>query len=789
MNYIRLSLLVSYAFSFLSYGIASSIEDKLSMFEEGSEGESTPFHGQIRQTNQQLAALKQHLSEVYTQIDDMNESDLHDAEYELLLDQVNQIKNEISSAEKDYRKLVVEEAKQEGESYGIWDQEEMPLSQLVMEYGSSEYLYVIPPEINNIKVHVHSHLPIPRESWAKLIDLLLAQNGVGVKEINPFTKQLFLHKQDLVGIQHVFTAPQQLRLASDTERVAYIFSPSLDNLKAAFYFFDRFKDPKKTFIYTVGNKIAIVSLKDEVQKLLTLYDSIWERDGDKMTKVVALSRIPTDEAIKILKTYFGSLADGNRYAMSKGGNELSVHPLKQENSIILIGTKEAVSKAESIVKETESQMEDPSEMTVYWYTCSHSDPNDLAEVLEKVYNSLIYYSVDDGTPRAATNIIYNDNKAEIHEENTGSPVFEDPRLINPVTPPLVQAGTIDKQTRTSSTTHFIPYPKTGSLMMVVRKDTLPKIKELLKKLDVPKKMVQIEVLLCEKKLNQQTNSGLNVLKLGSAASGQHNTSIIYDASPKSPVKGLFEFFISRKKPNSWIPAYDLSYHFLLAQEDMRINASPSILTVNQTPATISIVEEISINNGAAPIDTNSNITFEKSYTREQFGITIVMTPTIHDVIEQDEGKASITLDTNITFDTPKNDIDDRPKVNRRHIQNQVRVLDGQTIIIGGLRKKQAEDKTEKIPFLGEIPGIAKLFGTSKMTDQMTEMYIFITPKVVTDPKFDLERILKEELLKRPGDMPEIVERIMEARQRKRQRLFEQSFKLIFGNLDGPSANY
>ena len=39
----------------------------------------------------------------------------------------------------------------------------------------------------------------------------------------------------------------------------------------------------------------------------------------------------------------------------------------------------------------------------------------------------------------------------------------------------------------------------------------------------------------------------------------------------------------------------------MAQEDVRIKANPSVLAINQTPAQISIVEEISINNGAFPI--------------------------------------------------------------------------------------------------------------------------------------------------------------------------------------------
>jgi len=322
-------------------------------------------------------------------------------------------------------------------------------------------------------------------------------------------------------------------------------------------------------------------------------------------------------------------------------------------------------------------------------------------------------------------------------------------------------------------------------MMVVRKDTLPKLKELLKKLDVPKKMVQMEVLLCEKKINSQTNSGLNLLKLGSAASNTHQTGIDFDSSSSAPLRGLFEFFISRTKKTASFPAFDITYNFLMSQDDVRINASPSIITMNQTPATISLVEEISINNGAAPIETNSNITFEKSFTRDQFGITIVLTPTVHEPdLDDPDGKHSVTLQTNITFDTPKSDKNDRPKVNRRHIENEVRVLDGQTIILGGLRKKSADDTTEKIPFLGEIPGIAKLFGSSVMTNQYTEMFIFITPKIITDPKNDLDKIREEEMLRRAGDLPEYLQRLYDAQQRKKRRLFSQSFRLIFGNNNG-----
>ena len=66
-------------------------------------------------------------------------------------------------------------------------------------------------------------------------------------------------------------------------------------------------------------------------------------------------------------------------------------------------------------------------------------------------------------------------------------------------------------------------------------------------------------------------------------------------------------FLLHGDSSKHFPAYDLALNFLMTQEDIQLNAAPSVITVNQTPATISIVEEISINNGAAPVDTNKGI--------------------------------------------------------------------------------------------------------------------------------------------------------------------------------------
>ena len=622
-----------------------------------------------------------------------------------------------------------------------------------------------------------------------MLEIILSHNGVGMKKINPYARQLFIFKQDPSAVQTIASRPEHLRLLPSSMRVCYVFSPPIEQVKSVFQFFERFSDAKQTFVYQVSRKIAIVSSKDEIEKLLTLYNTVWEDPKGKACKVVSLSKISAKEMEKILQSFFGDSIEKNRPPFVKAEQEgLTVLSLGQGRSIILIGHQEVVDRAEKIVEETENQLLDPTEMTVYMYPCRHSDPSDLAKVLEKVYSSLLLASSPDGI-KESSELNYSASGGLTKNPDGYPPNV--PPLVVPTPPPLKPEITSQTEIEQGSD-HFIPDPKTGNLLMVVRRDVLTKIKDLLRKLDVPKKMVQIEVLLFERRLNNQNNFGLNLLKLGSKHNG-----VTYEAlnsfRPKSLERGqknrlvppgIFEFFFSGHK-SKYFPAFDIAYSFLMTQDDIQLNAAPSIITVNQTPATISIVEEISINNGAAPINTSSGqIAFEQSFSRAQYGITIILTPTIHLPDEEDqsgESKGFVTMQTNISFDTITPSSADRPMVDKRHIENEVRVVDGQTVILGGLRRKTSIDNEEKIPFLGELPGIGKLFGTTKLSDNNTEMIFFITPKIVLDPKDELDHIRTEELKKRAGDLPEFLERVVQAREKESKKFFTNSLKMIFGN--------
>ena len=61
------------------------------------------------------------------------------------------------------------------------------------------------------------------------------------------------------------------------------------------------------------------------------------------------------------------------------------------------------------------------------------------------------------------------------------------------------------------------------------------------------------------------------------------------------------------------------------------------------------------------------------------------------------------------------------------------------------------------------------------------MFFFITPHIIPDPQEDLDKIRAEELKKRPGDIPEFLEKALEAQDKEQQKIFERSFKLLFSS--------
>ncbi|MCH9625196.1 MAG: Type 3 secretion system secretin [Chlamydiales bacterium] len=738
---------------------AQTIAEKKESFQRSDSDLNPETLEQLRNVNQDLEENRYELSELYKQAEALFQSGADLQHYTPLLDQIRKLKAEIAQIQTMWRDET--SSLMLNEEYALWHQPETSLHQLVMDYGAADYVYIVPPEVGGMRMSLNSNLPIPRESWGECLELILNQYGIGIRELNPYIRELYILRNDPSGVKAIVDDPQQLDFYAPTARICYVLSSGNTDPRSEQLFLQKFSNPTTTKIEIIGGRIYITASVETIEELLKVYAFAGTGGKRQDFQLISLSKISAKEMEIILNSAFH---DGK---VSAEGSTLRVLPLESlSHALFLTGSKSDVTKALTLIEDVESQIESPQEKTVFWYTVKHSDPEELAAVLAKVYDVLMGNAIQ--------------GAKESKPEKKETPKKGEAALIIP--PANIGATSGNKRTAHKTAdgqNNFIVDPKTGAIIMVIDAPALPKIKELLKKLDVPKKMVQLEVLLFEKKVSNSNNFGLNLLKLGSQAKNVAQTGLSWGTGSASG--GILDFLVSRKS-GSGIPAYDLTYQFMLGQEDVQINASPSVTTMNQTPAKIAIVEEVSIDSGS---DKNEN----RIFNRAQYGIVIEITPTINmDEESEDENEvAYVTLDTNITFDNPKKNHDDRPDVTRRLIQNHVRIADGQTVILGGLRRKISQDTKDSIPFLGEIPGLGKLFSHTETTDSSTEMFVFITPKIISDPIEDAEMLRRAELKKRPGDIPEYLQELISAQEKEKKRLFQGTLTALFGREKSTNA--
>ncbi|WP_442892113.1 type IV pilus secretin PilQ [Acinetobacter sp. 99] len=96
-----------------------------------------------------------------------------------------------------------------------------------------------------------------------------------------------------------------------------------------------------------------------------------------------------------------------------------------------------------------------------------------------------------------------------------------------------------------------------------------------------------------------------------------------------------------------------------------------------------------------------------------------------------EGKVMMKL--NITKDSPSNPTPTgQLTINKNSIDTNVLVDNGETVVLGGIFEQENINSQTKVPFLGDIPYLGKLFRRERKTDNKRELLIFVTPRIVND---------------------------------------------------------
>ena len=280
-------------------------------------------------------------------------------------------------------------------------------------------------------------------------------------------------------------------------------------------------------------------------------------------------------------------------------------------------------------------------------------------------------------------------------------------------------------------------PATNVLIVSGPSNIVQAIESVVKELDVPRPQVFIEAIIAEISLNKSAD--LQTRLAGGKDVRNNDGTRTFQSFPGggaiSSLEGLFTAFnftgtlpvaesvISGKINNLTV---GLFIQALRSDENTNILSTPSVMTLNNEQAKITIGTERTFNTGSILVEGGSS---QSSLERRDVDTVLEVTPQITkgDVVRL-EIKQSVNR-----VEAGTQAADQTPNTFKREIETDVVVNDKEIVILGGLIREQRADTKDRVPLLSDIPLIGWLFKGRESDRQKTNLMVFIRPTIFREP--------------------------------------------------------
>lgn len=511
--------------------------------------------------------------------------------------------------------------------------------------------------------------------------------------------------------------------------------------------------PTNTLIITDGanNIRRILGIIKELDQSATLeQEKIW---------VVRVHSADVEEVKKILSQLF-TKANNNR---SKGRTQPTRAPAKgaapapedsevyasklvsdpSSNSLIIVATPTSFARIASLIKKLDVQGEGVRQQ-IHVYYLANADADEISNTLANLAGK--------GSRRPTarnTRSRRNTARTRTNANAQSATLFEGEMQIS-----------ADKAT--------------NSLVIVAQPRDFIALRNVIQKLDLPRRQVFIEAYIMEVSLNKSR-------KLGFAYHGGGTT----DGDPQSIIFGgvqhgglgslavdplslmglavgargaLIEGSGELTGLGADIPGFGVFFQALQTNGDVNVLSSPHLLTTDNEEAEISVGQNVPFQGGflggglgAAASAAGGNLgslVQGVSVQRQDVALKLKLTPHVND-----SDMVRLELEQEVSDIADKNFNGLGPATSKRTVKTTVVVRDQQTVVIGGLMRDRVTTSISKVPLLGDLPILGYLFKHKSRDVQKTNLLIVLTPYVIRDQS-DLRRIFKKKL----QDRREFIER-------------------------------
>ncbi len=275
----------------------------------------------------------------------------------------------------------------------------------------------------------------------------------------------------------------------------------------------------------------------------------------------------------------------------------------------------------------------------------------------------------------------------------------------------------------------------NALVLLAEPDTVAMLEDIVHQLDIPRAQVMVEAAIVE--ISGDINDALGVQWAVDARGGTGGLGGVNFTNTGLSVGSVLQAIQDDKVPTTLPDGAIIglgSKNFgalitaLSANSNSNLLSTPSLLTLDNQKAEILVGQNVPFQTGSYSTAGTTNGTTNPFTTieRQDIGVTLKVTPHIND-----GASLRLEIEQEISSLAPNAGAVDLI-TNKRSIKSTILAEDGQVIVLGGLIQDDVTMSDSKVPLLGDIPWLGRLFRSTKETHTKRNLMVFLRPTVVRD---------------------------------------------------------
>ncbi|MYM62964.1 type II secretion system secretin GspD [Pseudomaricurvus sp. HS19] len=270
----------------------------------------------------------------------------------------------------------------------------------------------------------------------------------------------------------------------------------------------------------------------------------------------------------------------------------------------------------------------------------------------------------------------------------------------------------------------------NALVITASPATLNTMKGVIAKLDQRRAQVLVEALIVE--VNEDLGNDIGIEWFGKNS----DTSGGFRDFPRTPVLDLTQNALGPTGSGlalGYFRGGELRalINALAAESNANILSTPTIMALDNEEAQILVGSNVPFITGSEARDNDDPF---QTIERQDIGITLKVKPRVNN-----NESVTLEIEQSVESISPATDIGASDIItNKREIKTRVLIDNNEILVLGGLIRDEVEETEKKVPLLGDIPGLGRLFKSTSTSTVKRNLMVFIHPSILQDAKASYE---------------------------------------------------